>query len=96
LFDNSAEILRENGGLASDQLREWVDNTGRYSTRGRLIQFVDGAVRLLKENGRTTTVPLVRLSQNDLEFVHRQAGAQRATQLNQTVQSQASPAWAAN
>jgi hypothetical protein len=86
-FGKSASILREVGGLASEQLREWVDDTGRFKTRARLISLLDGHVRLIKENGRTTTVPLNRLSQNDLEFVNRQASAQRAT-LNMTVHTE--------
>jgi hypothetical protein len=36
---------------------------------------MDGKVRILKDNGRTTTVPLVRLSAVDLEFINRQASA---------------------
>jgi hypothetical protein len=74
--------------LASENFREWVDNTGRYKTRGRLVTFLDGHVRLVKDNGRTTTVPLYRLSQIDLEFVNRQASAQRATRYNETVQTE--------
>lgn len=85
LFKQSA-VLREAGGLASDANREWLDNTGQYTTRGRLVAFLDGHVRLLKDNGRTTTVPLYRLSQNDLDFVNRQAAAQRATRYGETVQ----------
>jgi len=84
----SGQVLREEGGLASDSNRDWVDNTGRYTTRGRLVTFLDGHVRLIKDNGRTTTVPLYRLSQNDLEFVNRQASAQRATRFNETVQTE--------
>jgi hypothetical protein len=89
LFKQSA-VLREAGGLASDENREWIDNTGQYKTRGRLITFLDGHVRLLKENGHTTTVPLYRLSQHDLDFVNRQASAQRATRYGETVQASAS------
>ena len=84
----SASVLREDGGLASDQNREWLDNTGHYTTRARLVSFLDGHVRLLKENGRTTTVPLNRLCQNDLEFVNRQASAQRAAQVADGNQSE--------
>jgi hypothetical protein len=73
----SAQVLREDGGLASEANRVWVDNTGHYTTRGRLVAFLDGHVRLLKDNGRTSTVPLARLSENDLEFVNRQASAQK-------------------
>jgi hypothetical protein len=72
-------VLREAGGLASTEMRQWTDNTGTFSCRGRLVRFLDGKVRLAKDNGRTTTVPLNRLSASDLEFVHRQASAQQAT-----------------
>ena len=78
-------VLQEAGGLASNEMRMWVDNTGSYSVNARLVRFVDGHVRLMKENGRTTTVPLNRLSERDLQFVNRQATAQKATTL-QTVQ----------
>lgn len=84
LFGGFGAILREPGGLASGEMREWVDNSGRYACRGRLLQFRDGQVRLLKDNGRTTTVPVHRLSQGDLEFVERQASAQRADVFSRT------------
>jgi hypothetical protein len=71
----SSSILSEPGGLASAEMRSWVDNTGSYSCNGRLISILDGHARLLKDNGRTTTVPLYRLSAGDLEFLHRQASA---------------------
>ena len=87
IFGASRGVLREAGGLASDQMRVWIDNTGSYSTQGRLISLLDSHVQLLKDNGRTATVPLSRLSRSDLEFVHRQASAQQA-QAYQTVHSQ--------
>ena len=77
-------VLREPGGLASDTMREWIDNTGRYTCHARMLQFDSGNVRLLKDNGRTTTVPVYRLSQGDLEFVHRQASAQRSDMYGHT------------
>jgi hypothetical protein len=77
LFGASQRILQEAGGMASDKMRVWVDNTGSYSVNARLVRFVDNHVQLLKANGRTTTVPLNRLSADDLRFVNRQASAQR-------------------
>jgi hypothetical protein len=71
--------MREAGGLDSSEMRMWVDNTGKYSVNARLIRFLDGHVRLMKDTGRTTTVALNRLSERDLEFVNRQASAQKAT-----------------
>ena len=87
IFGPMSRILREPGGLASVELRSWVDNTGNHSCRGRLVRFLDGKVRLLKDNGRTTTVPLYRLSKSDLEFVHRQASAERASVAGQLATS---------
>ena len=84
---NLDAVLQEPGGLASNELRSWNDNTGRYSCRGRMIEMLDGKVRLLKETGRTATVAIHRLSDRDLEFVNRQAAAERGTQtIHQTAQ----------
>jgi hypothetical protein len=88
LFGSAPSVLREAGGLASDEMRLWTDNSGNFSCRGRLVRFYDGQVRLLKENGRTATVPLARLSTGDLEFVNRQASAQQA-EVGKTAQSPA-------
>ncbi len=88
LFGTVPNVLHEAGGLASGELRLWTDNTGNFSCRGRLVRFQEGQVRLLKENGRTTTVPLARLSTGDLEFVNRQASAQQA-EVGKTAQSPA-------
>ena len=54
-------------------MRHWTDNTGRYTTVGRLIVVMDTKVRIRKDNGRFTTVPKRRLSQADLEYVERVA-----------------------
>ncbi len=88
MFGGSSSVLHEAGGLASDEMRLWTDNTSSFSCRGRLVRFIDGQVRLLKENGRTATVPLARLSTGDLEFVNRQASAQQA-EVGKTAQSPA-------
>lgn len=95
-FLASHTVLREPGGLASSEMRRWVDNTGRYSVNGRLVKFMDGQVRLMKENGRTTTVPLYRLSAADLAFVHRQASAQPKATFAQAGNAGAGEAAAAN
>jgi hypothetical protein len=84
LFGKAQTILEMPGGLASHTLRRWVDNTGAYSVRGRLIRVLDGKVQLLKDNGRTTTVPISRLSQADFQFVARQASAQKAEAISKT------------
>jgi hypothetical protein len=50
-------------------MRLWTDNTGKYHVMGRLVMVSQTHVRLLKENGRYTTVPFSRLSQPDIAFV---------------------------
>ncbi len=50
-------------------IREWVDDTGLFRVRGRLIAIQGGKVRILKATGRTTTVPLARLSRADQRYV---------------------------
>ena len=58
-------------------MRVWIDNTGQYRTVGRLVVISKTYVRLLKQNGRHTTVPLTRLSNHDLGYV--MAVAQKLT-----------------
>lgn len=86
LFGNAETVLEQPGGLSSLALRHWVDNTGEYSVDARLIAVLDGQVRLLKANGRMTTVAFDRLSDEDLSFVNRQAAAQQAELVSQTAQ----------
>ena len=59
-----------------------------YDPDGRLVRFLDGHVRIVKDNGHTSTVPLARLSRGDLEFVNRQASAQQS-ELGKTAQTPA-------
>jgi hypothetical protein len=51
------------------EFKTWVDNTGTYSVKGRLAVIYSDKVKLLKENGKFTTVPLDRLSDRDFEYV---------------------------
>jgi hypothetical protein len=50
-------------------VREWVDTSGQFRVKARLILILDGKVRLLKETGRTTTVVTERLSSADRKYV---------------------------
>ena len=52
-------------------MRVWMNDTGKYRVRARLVVVLDGKVRLQKETGRFTTVPFYRLSVGDLAFVRR-------------------------
>jgi hypothetical protein len=57
--------------------RTWVDRTGKYRVVARIDAVDGGTVRLLKENGRYATVPLDRLSKDDVEYARRWAALPR-------------------
>lgn len=52
-----------------EPVRRWIDATGRHETIGRLVEVHPDRVRILKNNGRYTTVPLERLSRHDQSYV---------------------------
>ena len=77
-----ASLVRHAVGLAvtavaqpSPQMsmRSWTDNTGTFHTGGRLVVVGDNYIRLLKENGRFATVPMRRLSPENLTYVQQNA-----------------------
>lgn len=49
--------------------RVWVDDTGTFAVRAKISSVLDGKVRLLKDTGKYTTVPMSRLSQADRDYV---------------------------
>ncbi len=53
---------------AQPQLREWLDNTGKHRTLGKLLEVTPKYIVLLKENGRQSRVPWRRLSEADQAF----------------------------
>lgn len=55
----------------ANPMRLWTDNTGKYKVMGRLVEVRETSVRILKDNGRYTTVPFERLSRDDLAFVRQ-------------------------
>lgn len=63
--------------------RQWTDNTGRFQTTARLVRVTDTSVRLLKENGRYTTVQKSRLCPEDLEYVEVMAKQLQQDDANQ-------------
>jgi len=67
LFKTSSAPV-ENQFKGAD-FREWIDNTGDYSVQGRLAVIYPDRIRLIKENGKFTTVPISRLSESDRDYV---------------------------
>ena len=72
LVDSTRPTADDLGGFSSRLLRTFVDNTGDYRCQGRLVAVWGDQVQLLKENGRTATFPLRRLSASDRAFVEGQ------------------------
>ena len=73
--DNRVVEVSATSAASRDALpvRQWTDNTGLFSTVGRLIEVSPESVRLLKDNGRNTTVAWYRLSDADQEYVRHVA-----------------------
>jgi hypothetical protein len=55
--------------VSPNAMRLWTDNTGKYHVNARLVMVSQTHVRLLKDTGKYTTVPVQRLSLADLAFV---------------------------
>ncbi|NND99258.1 MAG: cytoskeleton assembly control protein, partial [Pirellulaceae bacterium] len=62
-------VLTSVDPLSDTRLRTWIDNTGQYRTDGRLIEINSDNVRLLKDTGRTCTVPNARMCPADAAYV---------------------------
>ena len=67
--------LQVAGGLESQELRQWTDNTANYHCQARMVGMAPGEVILHKANGKLKHVSLRRLSEQDLQFVYAQVAA---------------------
>lgn len=65
---------------ASAQTRTWRDNTGEYTIDARLVDVVDGNVRLEKSDGSLIVVPLERLSDADRRYLQSLSTKPRQTE----------------
>ena len=52
--------------------RTWTDSTGKHTVEAEFVDLKDGKVRLKKEDGRTITIPIERLSEADRAYVKSQ------------------------
>jgi hypothetical protein len=50
-------------------MRRWTDDTGTRHVQGWLVELRADRVRILKVNGRHTTVPMASLSAEDRDYV---------------------------
>lgn len=58
----------EAAASAAEPLRRWIDETGSFAVVGRLTDARGDVVEILKTDGRSVTVPLVRLSGFDRDY----------------------------
>lgn len=63
------EALFGSTTAGSGQWRFWKDSTGQYQVEATLVDVTSTAVVLKKRDGTTLSVPLDRLSKEDLEFL---------------------------
>ena len=73
------------------EFRQWVDNTGAYSVKARLSVIYSDKVKLLKENGSVTTVPMSRLSEADYGYVKWVTASMTGSTASKLVKKDASP-----
>lgn len=67
------------GDASREPARRWVDDTGRFTSVGVLVDVRADGVEIRKANGRTVIVPLERLSEHDRGYVAA-AGARLAAE----------------
>jgi hypothetical protein len=66
----------EDEGIAEiSRTRIWNDVSGSFNLEAELVKLEDGNVTLKKTNGKTITIALDKLSQEDREFVAKQSDA---------------------
>ena len=70
----------------AEPMRRWIDNTGTHETVGTLIEVHADRIRILKQSGSYSTVPLTRLSREDQTYVA--ATGVRLASERHTVESQ--------
>jgi hypothetical protein len=56
-----------------NELRKWTDATGAHVIEAVLLDVVDGAVRLKRQDGSEVSVLLDRLSQEDQQSIQRRS-----------------------
>ena len=52
--------------------RTWTDVSGKHQITASFLSLDDGQVRLRKEDGTEITLPLEKLSENDVAYIHSQ------------------------
>lgn len=61
-------LLATASGQPPEELRPWTDASGRYRIQARFVRVVGDYVELIKNDGKTISLPLGRLSKEDRDF----------------------------
>ena len=51
------------------EFRTWKDATGNFSVKAKLIEFDDENVKIEKEDGRVVSIPIEKISEDDLTYL---------------------------
>jgi len=70
-----------------EPVRLWVDETGLFEVTGRLVSIGSGTARILKSNGRHTTVAFEKLSDHDRFYVEATAARITSSRLPAAVRT---------
>ena len=72
-FGGSGELAQAAVPAAVQQddasVRKWTDSTGKFSVVAELVEVVGDKVKLKKQNGKETTLPLAKLSDADRRYL---------------------------
>jgi hypothetical protein len=58
-----------NKSMPIDEVRLWIDQTGKFEVRAKLIRQTETDVTLLTEKGKEVTLPKSKLSKSDRDFL---------------------------
>jgi len=91
LFKTSSDANIDRDSFRGAEFRTWNDNSGDFSVSARLSVIFPDRIRLLKDNGKFTTVPLNRLSPPDQQYVGWVATSLQKTGATKLVNTQTDP-----
>ena len=91
LFKTTSDRPATPESFRGAEVRTWNDNTGDFSVNARLSVIFPDRIRLLKDNGKFSTVPLNRLSNADRQYVGWVAVSLQKTAGTKLVDTQTNP-----
>jgi len=91
LFKTSSDTTVDRDSFRGAEFRTWNDNTSDFSVSARLSVIFPDRIRLLKDNGKFTTVPLNRLCQSDQQYVGWVATSLQTISATKLVNTQTNP-----